>query len=263
MRTALLLASLAVAGCQHERASSDVKVTNGSPVQDGVWPEVVRIKTAIGAGATSYCSATFVSKTTLITAAHCVDGVVTYDGVEAKEVVSHPFDDLFLPNGAFATSLDLAVVVFGSDVFPGGSAIKVNRIAPVQDAPVTIVGFGKTDVDQPDSVVTAGKKHEGLNQILKVAQGEIIVVGTPGPSADLAQGEFSNSAPGDSGGPLLFESSKAIVGVVSNGKVVTNQSGMKFKASYYADLTSEKSRALLCKALGKGAVMNGFTASEC
>jgi hypothetical protein len=108
---------------------------------------------------------------------------------------------------------DIAVVTFAKDGAPG-----IGRLATaplVDGAPLTLVGYGATDLD---SIADAGTRRMGRNTFVAADQGSfpgmIVVFGPHGPrSMDPRAG----ASRGDSGGPLLSGDGHTISGVTSGG----------------------------------------------
>lgn len=82
----------------------------------------------------------------------------------------------------------------------------------------------------------AGIKRSGVNQIDSLSDGTILFAG------EIARGQNSISASGDSGGPLLIQESGSwrLAGVTHGGRL-KEEDGSLHKVSIYADLTSASS----------------------
>lgn len=265
----IVLPTLLAASCQtHGGGSSDMLVTNGKVAAPGQFPQVVQIEVALGGFQTAYCTGTFVSSTTLITAAHCAgvtaeNGVgsgakITFAGKAAQSWITHPKS---VADPIKVGPLDLAVVIFPMPASPTSMVAPVGKVALSSDAPVVIVGYGKTHVNQSDAVIENAVKHYGTTKVVKVGGGEIYLKGLIGPTPGAVAGTNVATAPGDSGGPL-FDAGEKLVGVTSGGGVFETAGG-PMKASYFVDLQSPLSRRVLCRAVAKGGIIPGFTLASC
>ena len=210
--TAIVMSLLSGCTAKKARATSSVKVTNGTQISDGDYPAVVRI--TIGNFA---CTATFVTRSIIITAAHCVaSGDPVFQGVTADRVAVHP---------AYSTGVspnDLAFAQFPRDVAPAVATIRATP--PKLNDPFEIVGYGLNDTV---SKTGAGTKRVGKNSIQDLSQGFISFEGTA--FAGDGSGSDSASGSGDSGGPLFI--GQQIAGITSGGSA-----GGDRKASMYVNL---------------------------
>jgi hypothetical protein len=248
MRRLILVGALAAAGsaCQTtNRSGAAVKVTNGQETTD--FPAVV----AIQAGPNEGCTATFINDSMALTAAHCVvdfhNGNHQFPKSDAGFTPDAVFvDDRFFPflqgNGVLpgGDAFDIAVVVFGDGAAAASGVTSFPSIArtfPGVGQTVTVVGFGLTDFNDNNSA--DGKKHFGQTVIQTAGNGSITTTGPCGPTS---QTNISGVAPGDSGGPLLFNGE--IIAVVSNGACINGTLLDKFTATTHAT-----AQALLAKAL--------------
>ena len=201
-------------GCVARKAAttSSTKVTNGTQISENDYPAVVRI--SIGNFA---CTATFVTKNIIITAAHCVaSGDPVFQGITADRVAVHP---------AYTTGVspnDLAFAQFPRDIAPAVAVIRATP--PKVSDPFEIVGYGLNDTV---SKTGAGTKRVGKNSVQDLSQGFISFEGTA--FAGDGSGTDSASGSGDSGGPLFIN--QQISGVTSGGSV-----GGDRKASMYVNL---------------------------
>ncbi|MBS2012109.1 MAG: S1 family peptidase [Deltaproteobacteria bacterium] len=231
-----LALSLFASGCAAEAqaANESAAVVSqaivGGSTSTAQHDAVVQLTVAADDGKTRTCSGTLVAKNLVLTARHCVGDVSAslvvrdyaattisiYAGVDApariasgeapaavgKELVV-PDGNTLLPDVAFVV-LDAAVDAPIAPVRLSGGAAKGERL--------TVVGFG---LDESNTAPSARKQREGV---------EVTTLGPAKTSVnDLAQGEFALGEAacfGDSGGPALSASTRAVVGVasrVSNG----------------------------------------------
>lgn len=246
--------------------NSDLLVFQGTEITDSTYSAVAQLISP------AQCTATFVSKTTMITAAHCVfpsQGHVSVKlaqgtelQAEDKNVFVHPdFRPVIMPwprnDQAYYQQLmtagrsDVAVVVFPhpiSDTFH----TMLDR-PPLPGEKVTIVGFGGTEPEGSDY----GIKRKGCNQIKELTEGMIHFTARPlsnGAAGGLCE---SGAIPGDSGGPLFIDdqlagisswASPAQGGIIKDG----------LHHSFYCDLSSREIRAFLKYTVIKGAKIDGI-----
>lgn len=180
--TTLTLLWALSSACKPAGDAADLKVTNGQTTSD--YPEVVQLDLDGGA----LCTGTFVSDTTLLTAAHCLKGGVAVGGVKALKVFRNP------KYGGQVDAWDTGVALF-----PPGTGKKTASLlgrSPRQGEAVTIVGFGLNDMIAKTG---AGTKRLGRNKIAAVEQGMVFFDGAA--TAGEGNGEGSSAALGDSGGP--------------------------------------------------------------
>lgn len=248
---ALLFAAAPATACKPRPSDASVKVTNGVDVatlpQDP-FPAVV----ALGTASSGICTGTFVSDTTLLTAAHCLqrveDGGLSYGELHPTRV----FHGKLVGSLAALRNTDVAVAVF-----PAGTAPASLRLLPraaAADEEVSLVGFGRLDVADG---TTSGVKRIGSNTVARVEGGFVFVLGVGGPQEGVKKGAKAASAAGDSGSPLLV--GDGVAGVTTGGGLTADGR----KKSQYIDLTSPTSCALLLQAAAGGAVIDGLAEGPC
>lgn len=241
-------------GCgksQDQISSSQLKVTNGTEIDNEEFPAVVLLyDDKIG----SICTGTFVTETIVLTAAHCsMGGEVGQDGVvdhqlkiieiedpeeksaklvaTSTKVVRNPLWDAA---GRNVNRYDLGLVFFEPGVAKAVRRLASNQ-AQVGDE-FTIVGYG-LNTSNPNDSSSAGIKRKGINQISEVSGGFLQFIGksqtTNGDGSDVAAGS------GDSGGPLFVDGQ--VAGVTSGG----GWGGFGRTRSLYIDIHSETSKEFL------------------
>ncbi|RYZ48434.1 MAG: trypsin-like serine protease, partial [Proteobacteria bacterium] len=140
---------------------------------------------------------------------------------------------------------DLAVIDF-----PRHSASTIALIsskAPDVDSWVQLVGYGDNenfyDAEGALTGSGSGKKRVGTNKVYSYDQDMLLIVGVPGTTKDVMTGTESCSGAGDSGGPLLINST-TLVGVSYGGGIhkETAQDGSTTLncGSYYVNLSRKE-----------------------
>ena len=203
------VAAIALAGCTSPGLSVHESAIRGGAT-DGGDPAVAALSVL---GLYSYCTATLISRHTLLTAGHCdLSGMEAEFGGNADEpmqsidvtkVVVHP---MYTAEGK---PYDLAVMKLASD--PVGIAPVLLNDAPLGASDVgqmiRHVGFGVTDDGTGDGGGTKRTVRYALNRI----DGMLVYSGAPG----------EQSCVGDSGGPGLMtlpgQTAEILVSVVSDG----------------------------------------------
>ncbi len=154
------------------------------------------------------CSGTVVNSRSIITAAHCIDGIVNIIVQTGKgSIQAASFD--YHPKYNGTETYDLGVVITNQDLnvpaFPVFSSFQSLTLG--EDS--IIAGFGVVNIGSEESaeVLMAGK-----NNLTRVA--------SAGLSINFNTPDQSNTCFGDSGGPLLvYRNSRwVLAGVTSNGQ---------------------------------------------
>ena len=264
------LAAGGLTGCGNDRSFSTPDISNGRVAQNGEFSAVVLLSYETEQGR-AVCSGTFISPTTVLTAAHCTMGGQITNGLTGEvdlqislirpernadgslaphilanstAVFRHPdWDTAFEQRQV--NKFDTALVEF-----PAGFArdtATISRREGQPGDPVTSVGYGLDYVpgllgrSNPDAS-SLGVKRIGTNTLMDTGglsvydgmhffQGEI--------DTGDASGENGNAAPGDSGG-AMFNQAGELIGVTSGGgKLLTTA------ASIYINLHSDHSRGFL------------------
>ena len=240
----LLFASIALWGCKPTEQGSNVKITNGVEDKDNNYSHVVNLGIVRSGNRGAICTGTFVSDTTLITAAHCVVesgkqlGDVRLSGFKGKKalkILAHP-KFLAVP----AAKHDLAVIIFEADSSKKYS--NVSKEQPRAEAKIVIAGFGNNDHIKRTG---NGTKRIGHNTLAANKDGLLTFTGGLDSSGG-SNGENAASSQGDSGGPMFIEN--ILVGVVSGGRVLGDQ-----KESTYANISFSENIDFLKNTMTQGA----------
>lgn len=223
------------------------------------------------------CTGTFVSATTMITAAHCVNtsengGIIYIPGakpnfqdpnlvyVEALKVVHlGKTSDDFVASDSPSAELrlsDLAVVIFPPATAPAVVGLTSRR--PGADDVVTMVGYGLTQlIDQIDDTPHDPSRVVGTNKIedapndpaFEPSQLHLGFV-TEAESVD-ADGAAAMVSKGDSGGPILLDG--ALAGIASQAGATVSSPVVYH--GVYNDAIGAKALELYAAARAEGAVI--------
>lgn len=224
-------------GSYRDKIPTDLKITNGIAIAETEYPATIMLLRRYPQSSDQsefLCSATFISDQDALTAAHCLEPYQGYaptlvyvefttdpttgNKIRRDKAIAVSARKHTRNNGYEQGPYDLAVVTF-----PAGTA---PAIATISSAPfrsretVTIVGFGISETHLVNGIQTgpgAMVKRKGTNIISNHRNGELVIQGTAVPQKNLAAGENSSSAPGDSGGSL-YNSQGQLIGVVSGGE---------------------------------------------
>jgi len=221
--------------CIQKPKNTPVKVIGGKET-DG-FPSVALIGNKI------FCSGTFVSANTMITAAHCVEADPVVAGVKAvKRILPKPYLDLDDEKSIRATfrksSFDVMVVVFDRDIARATSKLAAQPIP--MDAKAQIVGFGcNAAEDKPEGFInmSGGRTKRVADVTISLADDGVLAI----------QEQPVAACPGDSGGPL-FNSAGELAGVTSVGNTAV---------SVWADVKSAANQKFLGDAVTLGATIPG------
>lgn len=238
MKKTLMIAACVAftAHCGQKKHSdtSKISVFGGEIIDGGKFPAVVQIKND-----SSFCTATFISENTLITAAHCVltqqrqkpDDKDEISGVDikvvqspdavTKKIFAHP-KSVYSASGkaSFQNSAnDVAIIVL--DNLKSDHMAKIATKSPEVRDDVTMIGFG---------LPSRGLKQRGFNEVSKLAPGLIFSIF----DVDSIELKAATIGPGDSGGPLFIGGK--IAGIASAGNSIS---------SFHTDLTSKSTREFL------------------
>lgn len=234
---------LLLASCSQENpipSGSNLKVTDGVEISATEFPSVVRLDLG-----DAICTGTFVSPTTLITAAHCLENrpTIQYNRILAVKVIQNA--RYFRQN----INDDIGVVVFPENTAPAQTGF-LGR-SPRSGEAVTIVGYGNSYYPSPFSETGSGSgtRRKGQNVVRSLEEGLILV-------------EARNSRPdraicgsGDSGGPLFVDNKLA--GVTSSRSVSLNP-----PICFYVDLEAPNTRDFLNRAVKEGADIPALTSTN-
>lgn len=216
--------------CNGVDSTSALKITNGIKRQPKSLTAVVL---------QDGCTGTFVSPTTILTAAHCADHGFTYNGVKTKSFKS--FADH--RGVAWDFSTDVRVLVFPKAVAPAW--IPVSTQAVKKDEQVVYAGYGTYDLNNSKY---DGKFRFGTNKVAGFEANDHLIqtYGAFVETIDGEEGLGSSVGPGDSGGPLLRDG--LLIGIAS---AIAN-AGNKNKA-IHVNLTNPEIKQFLDEMNKEGA----------
>ena len=233
-----------------------LSIVSGNPTKDYLSVTVI-----FGTEITELgmCTGTFVSDSTMITAAHCVDDSDTgniqammdrcdenrTDSIKSLKVWHHgktksDFQDGFIDSEL--ANIDVAVLKFPDGTASHFSSVHQGDFPSTEEALVS-VGFGSTS---PFTSAFDGN-FENITKI----QGSAILDVEPNESSKSLVAKVNKTpnqlTKGDSGGPLL-----------DNGQILGIASLGSSSVSYWSSLRSAENQALLKRAVAEGAVINGL-----
>lgn len=220
------------------------------------------------------CTGVFLSSSTLLTAAHCIDktptgGLSYIPGVRVNksqfqfesqmvELVNKGVKPLMAVHAGMLSNvastddiknkLDLAILLFPAATAPAFMPL-LNR-APLVGELVTMVGFG---YDSPDKSTQLEDivKREGDSVVSKwqpmLSNIHVVSADTNRAGQILSTSKYAYTAHGDSGGPLIVAGN--VVGILSGGSEIKDG----VDSAYYVDLNSNDSKELMRFAKEKGA----------
>ena len=249
-------------GLRNSSNGQCLKIVNGIVV-DKVRA-VVSLITKYQDGSEGRCTGTFLGDNVVLTASHCTENtesgnVELADGTKAVAMVrgwtvEDKKEDQVAEENWLETDLswakyfdrksrDIAVLIF-----PSGTSSSWRNIAPtppkVGDT-ITIAGYGKTSFNQDDS--SDGNVRYGSNSIDYLSSKDGLLMYESTVETQRTAGQDSGGAPGDSGGPVLYEEGVVAVAAAASSTGTNN-----------AYLFSESNLKVLEEAEGKGAHINGL-----
>jgi hypothetical protein len=241
-------------------------------------------------GGYAVCTGTFVSDNTLVTASHCVDpnqpGATAF--VRATELATDQFESVYGAGIHAQSAITSGLIQYGGGsgldvsqtfqdiaivIFPDHSAPATTKIAasgPQPGDPVTIVGFGMTDMHS-DQSTDPSIKRTGSNIVprlaatLQLPSDTYLIEGRASTIGAVAKDTMISH--GDSGGPLLT-ANQTVAGVASNISLTADlQSDLRqFFTSdgiaFYASLGSNFFSSLAQQAKARGARIDVATSGE-
>lgn len=187
------------------------RIINGEPTDEFPAVGIVGAQSAGG-----FCSGTLISPTHVLTAGHCAEYLLSFDGqtggtfqlndktYTTSRVILHPqYNSNTLANDIAILELSTPV----TDVQPA----KIYRQAPQVGQQLTLVGYGAGGDGASGEDGMFGEKMVGVTTLEKVEATKIIWV--------FDSENESNTAPGDSGGPAFVDvqGEYFIAGVTSSG----------------------------------------------
>lgn len=258
----LICISLVIVACGNQGEHSQTKIINGivtTPDTDE-FPAVVNVIN-YNDPESGYCTGTFISDSVLLTAAHCMQNA-TPANVKVGEIssVSLYVNQNFKVNSDDKSTYDLALVLFPRNT--SQDHIKISDYVMQGNEKITMVGFGHSDYSWdntqqtyiPSNCSNPKIKRVGFNSFWNIPEAkERGVFWTTGNTRNRyignGNGEVAATAPGDSGGPLIYE--EKLVGVCSSGAFI-KMIGIPFKKSTHVNLLSTQSQDFFKKARALG-----------
>ncbi len=234
---------------------ASTQITNGVTIEDDEMGYVVKVKAYFDGSHAQSCTATFVSDSTLITAAHCIDSLgATTNRVEitrgnglgalSRLIFRHPE---YYYRGALN---DVAVIVFEDKT--SDQWIPVANVYPRAGDAIELVGYGKFNhFERGDGV-----KRKGTNQIELVNTRINFNAESKPSNATFGPGENAGNSLGDSGGPMFDQVTGRLVGVASTVDSTTNLQAQLH--CHYANLQLSKHMQFLRSTLSRGAKIDGI-----
>lgn len=188
---------------------------------------------------TSYCSGTFVTGHTVLTAAHCTLENGTYTVVAAFGTFTTAKKNA-LGNGTVYDASDIALLTFDEDVAAPDQVIAVGNEVH-QNEELYLVGFGCDNFYDHTGGET---KREGRNRVSQITSFLEFITPTPlAAHSIISQDGQSATCFGDSGGAGIkrnTDGTYALVGVIHSGGVRTD--GL---SSQLVDLTRQENQAFI------------------
>lgn len=201
------------------------------------------------------CTATYVSQTTLITAAHCFckgqeKSSLTFDfesfGSKVKKIITHPL--YVCSENDPQSNFDIAFIVLEDPV--STPFLKLSLEAPKKKTLMTMVGFGSA-AQICMGMCGAGIKRYGLNKIKSVEEVTGIIHAETLKKNQKVDGKLSTIAIGDSGGPLIIGG--VIYGLASTSQFILGDDLMK---ANFVGFSSQINQSFIRSAQSDGAVIN-------
>jgi trypsin len=247
-----------IGGCKSRTyQSTRLKVVSGKPIADDSIPAVIQIEVQVKHNAFYGCTATWVSDSTVLTAAHCV---MEAGGNASKISISRGTGKGLKSTRYYVHKSYLSNQAYGRDIaileFPKKSSSVFIPMALTQAKPgddLTIIGFGKFDHNIGTS---GGQKRIGTNKVRSIdSYGRIEFEGLISPTDKTGTGENVTNSQGDSGGPMIINN--RVVGVSSSVDGIPTPQG-KLRG-FYESVREPSIESWLVQLAKSGVYMIGFT----
>ncbi len=208
---------------------------NGTPVDPGTWPEVIRIRSG-----TSGCSATIVGPRAILTAAHCANNgataTFTYKGANySAKITRSPIWP--------AKDQDVAIGILSSDI-PGVTPHIIGGEAKVKTE-ITLLGYGCIHPPSGGGGVGTG----GNDGILRIGKSTIVSFS----SYDMVSRSGGAAlCQGDSGGPAFVQvdGKYLLLGVNSKGNIrdtnYNTRTDMPETVAFFKKVSADNGGVVIC-----------------
>ncbi|KAM3547955.1 hypothetical protein MY1884_009374 [Beauveria asiatica] len=227
MRKAVI--TLAVAIATVSAAAIERRIIGGEEAKDGDFPFIVSLSRS--AQGSHYCGGTLLDSTTVLTAAHCLEGIyyvragiheISQTAVVGKLafVKEHPEYELNSQSGAYAVN-DIAILKLSTPIAESDkikyATLPENGSDPVVNSTAVVAGWGgevnrvisAIPVDRLRKVVIPVRAREDCSKAGPAVAGRDTIV--------CAGGDGKSTWRYDSGGPLIDQETGHLIGVASVG----------------------------------------------
>lgn len=210
-------------------SQNSVAVVNGITVEIDEYKSVAQLLVIDKKNNAASCSGFFISDSTLITAAHCVQDSkkVLLASFGAEKIKKKPTANnvILHPNFNAEKKLnDIAVIIFQNDTAKTFEELNLNEISikEIQSSELVIVGYGFSTLPYEND-----PGYKDYSKLLK-RKGSLTPIRIFQSSSESLHGEHIYSinegissgntatSPGDSGAPVFFNS--RVIGVLSSGR---------------------------------------------
>lgn len=232
-----LMIFAALVSCTPKTTDSSTKVVNGRPLSASEFPSVIRVSVELGDGANATCTASIISDSVLVTAAHCLvlrsglpagsASAVLADGKKIDGGIIHLHPEYYDKTPAN----DIAFAKFPDGTFKEYKPMVLSKKIPQKGDAIKIIGFGKNDHFDGNS---GGTKRIGFSTVESVNR-SVNFRGLASPSDQ--SGRDAPNPQGDSGGPMV-DAEDEIVGISSTVDAIDAGDGKR--TGHYTSIHDQK-----------------------